>query len=119
MQKYTDYQKLTIPSDIFEISAFRSQLLKGIPANKKKKKSWLMTWNQLQQSEGSCTVRKVDKDDTVTRITEITGILRQPWMGQLSTSETMAWRDHLYHNLDCESEVIEEQDELYMCQDLC
>ena len=37
MEKYTDYPKLVISSDILEISTCRSQLLKGIPANKKKK----------------------------------------------------------------------------------
>ena len=36
MKKYTEYPKFIIPS-IIEISTFRSQLLKGIPANKKRK----------------------------------------------------------------------------------
>ena len=119
MQKYTEYATLDIPSDISEISTLRSQLLKGIPANKKKKKSWLQTWNQLQKSAACCQERRSDKDDKDIRITEIMETLRQPWMGQCSTSEILAWRDHLYQHIDCESSVVEEQDELLMCQDLC
>ena len=45
--------------------------------------------------------------------------MRIPWIGQCSTSEIMAWRDHLYQNLDTDSESIEQQAEFLLCQDVC
>ena len=110
-----DFNQITIPSDITDISTFRTRLLMGIPAKKKKKKCWLAIWNQLQESEAGCHKDYLDKAIKNKKIIENIENKRQPWLRQCSPSEILAWKDHLYRNIDNVSDVNEEIESLSMC----
>ena len=113
-----NFNLITIPSDIYEISSFRTRLLMEIPAKKKKKKCWLVIWNQLQESEAGCHKDYLDKANKNKKINEHIENRRQPWLRQCSPSEILAWRDHLYRNLDTVSDIKEEMNSFSMCQEV-
>ena len=118
MQIYTDLKHISIPSDILDISTLRRRLLLGIPGKKKRKKDWLEAWNQLQQSEATPLERQSREPINKNQIDTVSRRL-QPWIGQCSSSELLAWRDFCYRNILSGSEVIELKNEFLLCQILC
>ena len=106
MQKQLDFNQIVIPSDILGISIFRSQLLKGIPANKKKKKRWLEAWKQLKKSETMYMEKQLDTSRHK-QIVQIQERLQQPWTGQCRPSEILAWRDYCYRDIPVVSDKID------------
>ena len=83
-----------------DIIAYRKQLLEHIPANKKRKKDWLVSWNQLQSADEAInkghSIRKLETG--IKSIQEI-----HPWINRCSDSLILAWRDVLFKDIKIES----------------
>ena len=73
-----------------DIIEYRKQLLEHIPSNKKRKKDWLVTWNQLQSADEAINKRNSKIETGIKSVQE-----SHPWINSCSDSLILAWRDVL------------------------
>lgn len=85
------------------------ELLKSIPANKKKKtKEWLHEWNNLEFTEVHSSIR-----------TNLEVIKVKPWEGKCSVKELLARRDYYYGNcLDEEQLDLRHGSDAILCEEV-
>lgn len=85
---------------------WRQDLLKHIPGNKKKFKAWQTTWTQLEKAEISKSQQLVREQ-------------ARPWAHQCTGQELLLWRDHLFKDCSEDLEMVEQEEELVLCRDMC
>lgn len=136
-----------------DVTADRKQLLEHSPANKKRKKGTLSTWNQINSVNDvinngllsdTYEVRKLlltasvsDRQTKEWRVkwyesqeheTELrqfpskkqhtSGQRVHPWTNRCSNALILAWRDHLYKDIQIDTKALEMADEFVISQQL-